>query len=163
MNLKIIFRLSVFLFLICSCSWACQEETDPPASPELPHLGLTDSLASYRIDSVDAIQYINNYQEYINSVNDTLSNNYAAQFPDSRKKLVYGARVDLQELRQVLFDANRSNLDNDTLYLMLGTMGNEADSTGLVFSLQSGTDGSWQFYDFTMPCPNACPNLALED
>ena len=161
MNSKIIFRLSVFLLLICS--WACQQETNPTPPLERPGPGLTDSLGSYQIDSADAVQYISDYQNYIDSVSDTLSNNYATQFPNPAEKLVYGARVDLMTLREILLNSDRLNPENDTLYLMMGTMENEADSTGLIFCLNSGADDSWLFFDFTMPCPNACPTLALED
>ncbi len=92
------------------------------------------------------------YQTYVNSVNQNLvgENN---GFSDAPSKLVYGAKVDRYELREILLNSNVG----DELFAMMAIMPN--DSTEIVFALKNETTNSWQYYDFTQPCPNACPNF----
>ncbi len=113
-----------------------------------------EAFVPFQIDSSCAVGFISAYQNYIDNVQDSLENNFNADYPDSGKKLIYGARVARSELIEIL----SSTSSGDEVYIMLGIIPPN-DSTEIIFSIQS--KGRWQFYDFTLPCPNACPEYQL--
>ncbi len=171
MKSNTIFSVGAFFLLICL--WACQNsETTPVENGNKkgrfnPRSGLDNHL-TYQIAGFRAKQYIEEYQEYINLVDSTITKEDEELGENSVGKLIYGTKVDLKELKEIL---DSSDMEIDELYLMLGIM--DTDSTELIFSLASidstkiisgpdttiSMDTTWTFFDFTMPCPTACPKF----
>lgn len=72
------------------------------------------------------------------------------------KYIVGGFKIKFEELRAVYEAALQDSLMYDTVdvYAMMGV--NVNDETDLVFVVQD-TAGNFRSYDFTTPCPPACP------
>ena len=146
------------LFFSLACTDDQSGQTNAPSSEEhgIDH----DSLLGYQIDSTDAMSYIDAYDTYIDSVNATIKE-CKPEF-NTDKKLIYGVSIDLNELVAVLHHAkllDPYSVKKDSLYGMLAIM--PGDSAELVFVLE--TKNSTKFFDFTMPCPNACPEFLKVD
>ena len=150
-------KIQITLFLLSITFYACNLEQ--PATVKEPQKILASFQdvenrdLSHKIDSADAVNYINDYKLYIDGVNQTIVNTDNPSYPDPSEKLVYGARVDLIELREILLNAK----SGDQLYAMLGVM--PTDSTAIIFTLESASTNKVEFFDFTYPCPTACPTF----
>jgi len=93
------------------------------------------------------------YQAYISEVSTTLEKYDSLVYPDPGKRLVYGAKVDRAELLEVLLKSE----PGDSLFIMMGIM--DTDSTELIFAVECKAKENWKFFDFTQPCPTACPSF----
>ena len=150
-------KILITLFLLSITFYACNLEQ--PDTVKESHKILASFQEgenrdlSHKIDSAHAVNYINDYRSYINGVNQSILNADNASYPDPSEKLVYGARVDLIELREILLNAK----SGDQLYAMLGVM--PSDSTEIIFTLESASTNKVEFFDFTYPCPTACPTF----
>ena len=157
MNLKDLLYLTTILILISL--WACNNETDSAAEKVS-----WDDLSIHQIPAVVARPAINRYQEYVDTVTTVLSAGKDSIFQNPQKTLIYGAQVDREELRKVLLRTDTT----DTVYIMMGILDGvgrtAADSTELIFAAEVWDDKleamSWKFFDFTLPCPTACPQFA---
>ena len=120
-----------------------------------PVISKGDTL-TYRIKDSCATKFISQYQEFLGELKDTLNTiNSGGGFTSTAdQQLVWGAKVDLRELREILI---RSNM-NDSLFIMQGIMSN--NKTEMIFVLKSTDDNTVQYFDFTMPCPTACPTIS---
>lgn len=158
--------------VITLCFWTCQPAPEsnngagqPPAlSTDTPDKKLADEDCrivltprigdplSHEIRDTCAIRYIEEYQHYITEVQNTLTMDHPERFRNVGEKLVFGAKVDRAELREMLMKSSHK----DPLWIMMGIM--PSDSTELIFSMKDSTD-TWRYYDFTYPCPTACPDF----
>jgi hypothetical protein len=141
--------LSSIIFYACNTEQPATVNKSPKAMA-ISQKGEGGNL-SHKIDSAHAVNYINDYKSYIDGVNQTILNADNPSYPDPSEKLVYGARVDLIELREILLHAK----SGDQLYAMLAVM--PTDSTEIIFTLESASTNKVEFFDFTYPCPTACP------
>lgn len=165
MKTTIIYHFAICMLLISS--WSCNNDKKVAQDLRLTLEQKIDSLAldslpkSFEIPKKEATACILKYVGYIDMVQKSISENDSIKFPNSSTKLNYGAQVRLVELREVLRNANPA----DELWIMQAIMPD--GNTELIFSLKStslkttneDTDGPWSFYDFTRPCPAACPEL----
>lgn len=164
--MKSTFFFKVTLITLLSSLWAC---TETPG-PRDPDRGIGDNLSFFEIDSTDAIEYAENYVDYIDAVKDTLNSEESNPQMDNGRLLTYGAKVDLKELAEILWRAERADSlfdEKNELYLMMGIIPSKSepsiDSTELIFSLKNIEENTWRYFDFTIPCPNACPDWLVED
>ncbi|MEM9920095.1 MAG: hypothetical protein AAF990_18510 [Bacteroidota bacterium] len=148
---SILFNVLTIVLLLMTLS-ACQERPKPR----------NDSTTPHQIDATAAKNHIDAYEAYIDQVIDTLSSDEGGEWANPGKRLIYGASVDIEELREILFVSDKQGdlAKKDSLFIMMGIM--DSDSTELIFALKSGVEPSWKFFDFTLPCPNACPKFAEE-
>ncbi len=112
---------------------------------------------SYEIDSADAMQYIAGYQEYINGVKKVLDVKAPHLYPNKDQNLIYGVGTTICELKNIIASAQVQ--DNSEIWIMMGLMSN--DSTEMIFALEGENrkgEKEWQYFDFTRPCPNSCPD-----
>ena len=164
------------LFVILSFFLACDNDRVSPQGPgdseasRLIKTSVLQDLISHEISDTVALECIGEYQDYIGEVDSVVSRHHAA-FSDPGTKLVYGANVD----RVTLFELLNASTAGDSLYVMLGIMKSVSgvDSTGLIFAIESDgirskfesldkrprSSGGWHFFDFTRPCPDACPDF----
>lgn len=140
--------------------WACDpSQSEPPSSGE----GITPiaqpcdltPFSGYEIEKDTAIAAIEQYQGYIDSVA-ILLNRMPQRYPDTDDKLIHGVQVERGELLDIL-----KACPKDSLYIMIGTK--SSGETEFFFAFESKSDkvdvSSWHFYDFTQPCPTACPDF----
>ena len=150
--------LSFFVFIISL--WACNETQDSQSSshsnsePGPCHKQIFNSQElPYAYKDSCAVAAINAYQNTIDTILDSL--------PDKDSSdLIYGARVDIDELRSVLVHHFANKTGFDSLYVMLGIT--EEKETHIIFALQNTSDNDastvqTQYFNFTYPCPSSCP------
>lgn len=145
------------LVILLACLWACNSEHQ-----NRPIFKKPDPI--WQIPSEDAEAYMHSYRQYIREVKDTLEAT-GGDVNYNNERLVYGAKVNLQELRAILFHSHDTlGLDSiNQLYVMMGiSPSSGTDSTKLIFALNSTVNNSTKYFNFTMPCPTACPN-GLDD
>ena len=109
---------------------------------------------THEIDGVCAESSILAYDEYIEQVKLSLGAGNGA-------KLIRGSKINREDFYQVI-----DLLDSDSAavpYIMLAF---KEDALGvytdLIFTIQTGNGASnedYKYFDFTQPCPTACPNL----
>ncbi|MDC8003612.1 hypothetical protein POV27_06085 [Aureisphaera galaxeae] len=137
----------LFIVAFSSCNEDAKDDKNCPKSTK-----------TYQIPDSTGINSINNYETYINAVKKDLVKHDTIPTANVDERLIYGAKVELAELREIL---TMADCNTDELYAMLAIMPN--DSTEIVFALKSTTvmDSDpatpWLFFDFTHPCPTACP------
>lgn len=142
------FICSVFIIAFSSCN---NNDNNKNICTKTPH-------RSYQIPDTLATHCIDSYNSYIKDVKNDLKNTSLGG--SIEKSLIYGAKVDLAELKEIL---DMSNCNTDELYAMLAIMPN--DSTEVVFALKSTSvpdedpTTPWIYFDFTNPCPTSCPHL----
>ncbi len=156
MNFKTLLFLCCIITLLqtCNSGSASTNQLNDSAAKEksiVPQISDPGGLPSHEIGNVSAKDYMSRYQAYIDGMNHTVSKNNATEYPDAGKKLIYGAKVDRLELFEILQDSD----SGDDLYIMMGIM--PTDSTEMIFALNSSSAQEWLYFDFTQPCPTACP------
>jgi len=168
MKLKIVFSS---LILIVACFWACNSETTTeknkdtattvkkrviadvePEACRVPDPKNPGEYLPYRITDSCANAYLDDYQAYVTKALDTLEIGGGNPAYNSTR-LVYGAKVNLGEIRDILNDSKHK--DADDLFVMMGVV--NTDSTEMIFVLQSAATGATEYFDFTRPCPPGCP------
>jgi hypothetical protein len=105
------------------------------------------------MNSKCAIEHIENYSAQLNTLKDSLSN--PSIFHDL---LIRGARLSLTELEHIhaVAQANQDSF----VYIMMAS-----DSTGsasMIFAFENHLNihpDNFTFFNFTRPCPDACPTL----
>lgn len=114
----------------------------------------------YKIPDSLAKERILNYIEHIITVRDTLKNIEAMK--DDIDYLVYGQSVAIDEFKEIISAAND---ENNNLYVMSG-INDSLNETDAIFALETINDSvqgipviTWDYYDFTRPCPQICPEL----
>lgn len=120
------------------------------------------SYESFAIDSVYAKNCIKEYKRFIDDVSNELSQNSAHKFPNHEAKLNYGVAVNINELKEILLRSDSLS----ELFVMNAVMTKQpSDSTEVIFALKSiskignNHEETWQFFDFTKPCPTYCPSI----
>lgn len=103
-----------------------------------------------RINNECAFSCINSYEEKITEIK---AQN--ATFTNIDELLVRGAKVELNELRSILNAAERN--DQDELYAMLAAMPDGATEIVFVLKTFDADKETMEFFNFTQPCPHACP------
>jgi hypothetical protein len=164
----------LFLFAACNASTENDSEVLPPIGDEISELldpndpedpndscYTVGNMRCKEIESDSAVNYINDYNAYINNIKSTLNNTAPTTYSNVDSTLIYGVGTTIGELRQII---DNSLLDDDSeLWIMLGM---KTDNTTEMYFGLDGTNRNthveeWQFYDFTKPCPNSCPNLPV--
>lgn len=146
------------LILMCTILWSCSTEQSQvtaqaaPEEKEAVSKRLSDLRTGeyiHRLDSTKAQTYIDNFEVF----NDSIINSSYKTYPNAKQQLVRGSKVDLIELREILLYAE----EGDELFAMNAMM---PDNTSeIIFQLNSKKDNRWYYFDFTRPCPNACPDM----
>lgn len=155
MNLKSVLILSLIFsslfFLTCKTDTESEQSQSELPEGTKAKQGSSGGILSHKIPNADAELYIRQYKEYIEKVDTTLDSIPNGDGMNTDSKLVFGARVDLLEILEIIKDAK----PQDQLFVMMGLM--ENDTTEAIFALNTHSTDEWTFYDFTQPCPTACP------
>jgi len=175
MKTKVLYPVSICLLLICF--WACNNEKKMPQEVKSAVIHLTDScglnidkMKSYKIPSDTAIGDIARYEIYYDQLKATL--------PDEESDhLILGVNVAIEELYQLLCTVRSE--PKDSLFIMNAikfdttSKGKDTTITDMIFVLQkhwvpnglaeldepTEPKSPLTFFDFTQPCPAACPSL----
>ncbi len=162
-------RNTVFaaLAILFACCWSCDaNQTSTPTSDDSgsnEQTVLGDSLR-HQIPAFKALKYLERYKVYVSGIAAIIDKENSELFPDPDQKLVFGAKVDRLELIEVLkHSMNPNPAIKDSVYIMMGIM--DTDSTELIFVTEHfdtlKKETVLRYYDFTRPCPTACPDNGL--
>lgn len=155
--------ISIFLFFFCLLlvCFSCQDKsTNPKKNLQEANINMVNNNTSaFQISADTAMTRIKKYAEFSDNVSSIIKTN--GSYSDSTKFLVYGQKVQIDELKSILSAASDQN---NELYIMLG-IDNATKETDIVFSLQCDTIQCsdmpilpyWEYFDFTRPCPQYCP------
>lgn len=166
-TMKTLTIFSAFVAFGCAALFSCQDASNEDSVSMGENF---EDSTSYEIPTDSALNYINSYIAYIDSLNVYLGNKEPVIFPNSGQRLVYGGATALSELQEILNHAqskiDRQNADSSSFHIMLGlTPRRGGDSTHVIFCLEMfNLDGGRQsslgntFYDFVRPCPTSCPS-----
>jgi hypothetical protein len=161
------FLVSILLISFSACNGDKTTKEDSK-SGDTPIIDSPASLERFRIDKIPAKVALVKYKAYADSAQANLKRMYPERYSNVRNKLNYGVKVDLKELRRLTATAEFVNADE--LYLM-NAIRSSGDSTSegpvedvneIIFVLKSAEldkngDPEWYYFDFTQPCPAACP------
>jgi len=161
----------MYSFAIClllTCSWACNN--DKKVAQDLKSTTISETIELCGLDgnpqkkqASDAVIELNRYNNYYNSLMDSLP-------ATASEHLTLGIEVThIQELFEVVCAIKDD--PTSTLYIMNaikdvqqdGKMVPETDMIFVVVSTNSKSVSEPQpnhYFDFTSPCPAACPNIA---
>ena len=168
----------IFLFAMLAMFFACEqtqttssEETTATAAPEeemamgaeevtcgtaqtcptIPSsISCTQSGNSYEMDNACADNYMCKYSnKLIDICNETKGN-------DDNKYLVKGFEVQFDELRQV-YDSATAMGSQVKVFSMMGITDNDETDMIFVLEITNGSTTTQRSFDFTSPCPPACP------
>ena len=152
------FLFSFSILLLC---FSCQDKSNDSIQNQQnsDNSNVQPNPSTFRISTDTAMTRIKRYADFSNNVSSILKTN--GTYSDSTKYLVYGQKVEIDELKSILSDATDQNND---LFIMLG-INNETKETDIVFSLRCDTIQCsdmpilpyWEYFDFTRPCPQICP------
>ncbi|MEM7185904.1 MAG: hypothetical protein AAF466_04525 [Bacteroidota bacterium] len=168
MKTKIIWTFVCCLFLIGL--WACNEGTHASNQTNESLMAQPDTcslagplLTNYQIPDSVAVLGISSYIDYVEELKTGLQNN-------NDEFLIFGVEVQVEELYQLLCAVRQAK--GSKLYIMDAikvTDTNEfADMIFVVEPPAPSTPSSPQlepnyYFDFTQPCPAACPSLFVNE
>ena len=173
MKTKVFFPLAICLLLVCS--WACNNKKEVAQEVKSAVVHLSDScdfeskiIKQYRLENPIAIADIKRYEHYYKQLKDTL-------LTSQTDYLTLGVHVQVEELYELLC-AVRSK-PGGTLYVMNAIKEVDTDNgftteSDMIFVVEhksvsktvvGDTIVTNVFYDFTQPCPAACPTLSNND
>jgi hypothetical protein len=172
--MKTVTIISALIALSSLAFFSCQEKSDATTNSDASENSLSWNFdSSFVIDSSEAVGYISDYQDFIDSVVKELAHGDASKEAYYKARLTYGARVYIHEL-QAMMDTVKAHVperdrdgDSASLYIMLGSMPSEgdSDSTHAIFCLDSWKNNEGErtnfrsmFFDFVRPCPTSCPS-----
>lgn len=160
-------KMLPLIILSVSFLWACgpqqaQEAALSEAAPldtvprcsffETPNQTCINARDTLQIDSTCAVEAMANWQCEIEYIDEK----YQLDALDSKflVKAFHIPRGELDSMLTILGD------DMDVWATMAIAYNNvdKAFETRIVFAGQSAEGGQWQFFDFTVPCPNVCGN-----
>lgn len=145
--------ICILLMSFLSCNDDKSSTVGAKVDTETPGVG-NKIVVDYNIKNDSALTYISTYQDYVETVKDSLAGLTVSS--GNSEKLIYGVRVQINELKQVLENAEQ----HDSLWVMMAIKPiGEADMIFTMRSTNSEGEETWKFFDFTQPCPTSCPNL----
>lgn len=158
--------LSIFSALFLFGSLAFMSCQDVKSSEHDVNHSASDDSSNYEIPERLALEYIQKYERFADSINQVLSAGDSALYYKNAQILVDGAWTNLEELRKILDQAaakeKSGEADSCSLHIMLGIMPKSGkDSTHIIYCLESFLDNVSQdlmFFDFVRPCPTSCPS-----
>ncbi|MDF1696620.1 MAG: hypothetical protein P1U56_12340 [Saprospiraceae bacterium] len=158
------------LFSISICMINCNTKPEPPKTPPSaptepsandPQLPDTTYLADCpivnqrdgsmpRINPNCAKKLIHNYQRDVDALKAENQNN-----SEIDNLLSYGAYVHIEDLKRIVIHFEETK--QDSVFAMLAAVPGEPST--MIFVLTDPVSGSNDYFNFTQPCPSACPNL----
>jgi len=169
MKTTIIYTLAIGILL--TCSWACKNDKKIPQEVKSAVIHLSDScdfenrkIKDYRISNPIAIADIARYEVYYEHLKETLSGTESDH-------LTLGVHVKVEELYELLCAVRAKpggslyvmnaikNVDTDNGFVTEADMIFVVEHKSVSKSEPGDTIVSNVFYDFTQPCPAACPTL----
>jgi hypothetical protein len=164
MKFRIILNVAFFTMLIFLV--ACESKPKQEVTPDIKVnvVAETCGLHDYRegrlikrMNPVCAKALIDNYEVQIDSIKQQCS------IPNIDSLLIRGARVNLAELKRMIFVIDSISSSNaKSVFIMLGAHNSENNEpAGIIFAFEHGENNlpdPYSYFNFTQPCPNACPD-----
>lgn len=161
----------VYALLVSICFIGFSSCDSDKASKENSKVGDQVNLdENYILEPEIAVPALAAYQTYIDAAQADLTNSdslyYTAQ--NVSERLTYGVKVELSELNRV--ELSQLILDADEFYLLNALRPNNevlGDTvTEIIFAIKPSKEKQkntaipeWVYFDFTSPCPAACPTI----
>ncbi|MFK7950195.1 MAG: hypothetical protein AB8G11_21575 [Saprospiraceae bacterium] len=133
--------LSIVLLVVL---FAACENTDTNTTNQETAMSSTEEGEGCPVDTLPkstAIEYLSEARVYIEGVNSTI--------PEGEPIIPRGAETTVCELQEIVNDLG----EDGKVWAMLGMKDGQLE---IVFQGITA-DNQYKYYDFTRPCPNACP------
>jgi hypothetical protein len=168
MKNSVLYSIAISLLLFASCY---PENESPSISGELPCIGKEEAqfiFQDHGIDSIVGENELKAYKEFLDSVIIDLKAFDSAKYANVEDQLIYGAKVQFGELVDILSSCDTPR----SLFVMTGLKVDEEGVKGpadIIFGVRhgeadlrgEGDDIRMEYFDFTNPCPSACPPIDL--
>jgi hypothetical protein len=112
-------------------------------------------LKNHLIDSSDAEAQLLAYKEFIDTVILDLKAHNPDKYANVEEQLIYGVKVDYKELAELI-------RARDTTCGLFAMTGMHNDTSHMLFSVRHNVREPYmEYFNFTHPCPSACPPISL--